>query len=59
MGGSGKDDKQEKLLNQKVVLDTHFFLEQNIVLCLDRLKHKALIISKNEEGKTQWTSVRS
>ena len=47
VGGSGKDDKQEKLLNQKVVLDTHFFLEQNIVLCLDRLNHKALIISKN------------
>ena len=25
VGGSGREDKQEELLKQKVVLDTHFF----------------------------------
>ena len=34
VGGSGRE---EKLLKQKVVLD--FFLEKNVVLCLDRLNH--------------------
>ena len=27
VGRSGRDDKQKRLLKQKVVLDTHFFLE--------------------------------
>ena len=51
VGGSGKDDKQEKLLNQKIVLDTLFFWNRTLYCALTGWSTRHSSYQRMRKGK--------
>ena len=59
VGGSGREDKQEILLKQKVVLDTHFIWKRMLYCALTGWTTRYYTNQRMRKGITERTSVRS
>ena len=59
MTKSGREDKQEKLLKQKVVLDTHFFWNRMLYCASTAWTTRYSTYQRMRKGITERTSVRS
>ena len=59
VGRSGRDDKQKRLLKQKVVLDTHFFWNIRFYCASTGWTTRYSTYQRMRKGITEQTSVRS